>query len=65
VFAGAVLHVGKLVLGPAGATLPAPPQPWRNSALLVMGTLLVGIAFWLPGPLLALIRGAAQVVLGD
>jgi hydrogenase-4 component F len=65
VFAGAVLHVGKLVLGPAGTTHPAPQQPWRNSALLAMGTLLVGIAFWLPGPLLALIRGAAQVVLGD
>ena len=65
VFAGAVLHVGKLVLGPAGSTVPAPRRPWRNSALLIIGTLLVGIAFWLPGPLLDLIRGAARVIGGD
>ena len=65
VFAGAVLHVGKLVLGPAGDSVPAPQRPWRNAALLAMGVLLVGIAFWLPGPLLALIRSAAQVVSGE
>ncbi|MBI3683248.1 MAG: hydrogenase 4 subunit F [Acidobacteria bacterium] len=65
VFAGAILHVGKLVLGPVGPEVPAPRRPWRDSALLAMGALLVAIAFWLPGPLLALIRSAAQVVAGE
>jgi hydrogenase-4 component F len=65
VFIGAILHIGKLVLGPGSSSPPAPPRPWRNSALVVMGALLVGIAFWLPAPLLALIRGAAQVVRGQ
>jgi hydrogenase-4 component F len=66
VFAGAVLHVGRLVLGPPAASpVPAPPRPWRNSALVAMGALLIGIAFWLPGPLLELIRGAAAVSKGQ
>jgi hydrogenase-4 component F len=65
IFAGAVLHVGKLVLGPAGPALPALRRPWQNSSVLALALVLIGIAFWLPRPLLELIRGAARVIGGE
>jgi hydrogenase-4 component F len=64
VFAGALLHVGGLVLGPAGEGPVAKWHPWRDISVLVLAAVLVVIGFWLPGPLLDLIRGAAKVVSG-
>ena len=63
VFAGAVLHVGSLVLGSSETAVVA-PRPWRDTSLVVLGTILVVIGFWLPGPLLTLIRSAAKVITG-
>jgi hydrogenase-4 component F len=63
VFAGALLHVGSLVLGPAEGPA-AGRRPWRDASLMVLATVLVVIGFWLPAPLLELIRGAARVVSG-
>ncbi len=65
IFAGAAVHVGKLVLGPAGPALPPLRTRWQDSSVLAMGLVLVGIAFWLPAPLLELIRGAARVIGGE
>ncbi len=65
IFAGALLHVGSLVLGEnASEQTVAALRPWRDSSMLVLAGVLVAIAFWLPGPLLQLIRGAANVVTG-
>jgi hydrogenase-4 component F len=64
VFAGALLHVGGLVLGEAGEAPVAALRPWRDFSILALAAALVMIGFWLPGPLLALIRGAAGVVTG-
>lgn len=63
VFAGALVHVGSLVLGPS-AEGPRGLQPWRDGAVLVMASVLVVIGFWLPAPLLELIRGAARIATG-
>ncbi len=66
IFAGVLLHVGDLALGS-----PAEPQealalkPWREYSMLALAAVLVIIAFWLPAPLLELIRGAARVVTGS
>ena len=65
VFAGALLHVGGLVLGPAAAGPPAERRPWQGAAVLALAAVLVVIGFWLPVPLLELIRGAARVVAGE
>jgi hydrogenase-4 component F len=66
VFAGAVAHVGGLVLGEGGAeAAPAATRSWRDYSMLALAAALVIIAFWLPGPLLELIRGAARVVSGS
>jgi hydrogenase-4 component F len=63
-FAGMALHVSNLVLGNS-ASLPTPRYPWRDSAVLILVVFVVAIGFWLPGPLLALIQGAARVVTGE
>ena len=65
VFAGALLHVGGMILGPRGDTPIAPRRPWRDGSLLTLAAALVIIGFWVPAPLLQLIRGAARVVSGQ
>ncbi len=64
IFAGALLHVGGLVLGAGEGKSGAVLRPWRDTSMLVLAAVLVVIAFWLPAPLLALIQGAARVVTG-
>ena len=64
VFAGALLHVGGMILGTRGNTPVAPHRPWRDGSLLTLAAALVIIGFWVPAPLLELIRGAARVVNG-
>jgi hydrogenase-4 component F len=65
VFAGALLHVGGMILGPKGDSPPAGPRPWRDGSLLALAVALVVIGFWIPAPLFELIRGAAKVVSGQ
>jgi len=65
VFAGALLHVGGMILGPRGEMAAAAPRPWRDGSLLALAAALVVIGFWIPAPLFQLIRGAAQVVNGQ
>ncbi len=64
IFAGAVLHVGGLVLGPADAGPIARWYPWRDTAVLVSTAILVVMGFWLPAPVFELIRNAARIVAG-
>jgi hydrogenase-4 component F len=65
VFAGALIHVGSLVLGPSDGSPAAAWHPWRNTSMLALAAVLVVIGFWLPAPLLELVRGAARVLTGD
>jgi len=64
IFAGALLHVGGLVLGQGGEQPAATVHPWRDLPILALAAILAVIGFWLPAPLLDLIRGAALVVTG-
>jgi hydrogenase-4 component F len=65
VFTGALLHVGGMILGPGGDTAVAERRPWRDGSVLALAAVLVVIGFWVPAPLLDLIRGAARVVSGQ
>ncbi|HXQ27463.1 MAG TPA: proton-conducting transporter membrane subunit [Candidatus Acidoferrales bacterium] len=62
IFAGALVHVGGLILAPADAAPVVRWQPWRNLPLLILSAILVVIAFWIPPPLFRLIQGAAVIV---
>ncbi|MGO9229246.1 MAG: proton-conducting transporter membrane subunit [Bryobacteraceae bacterium] len=64
IFAGALIHVGGLVLGSGNAQPAAALHPWLDYSMLTLAAILVIIGFWLPAPLLELIRGAARVVTG-
>lgn len=64
IFAGVMVHVGKLVLGPVGSGLSRFPTHWQHTPVLALGLILVVIAFWIPAPALDLIRGAARVIGG-
>jgi hydrogenase-4 component F len=65
VFAGALLHVGGLILGQGEQPSVRTLRPWRELSMLALAGVLIVIGFWLPAPLLDLIRGAARVVTGD
>ena len=66
IFAGAVVNVGGMMLGPAGVETKAGVwRPWRHGSILVLATVLVVIGFWLPAPLFDLVRGAAGVITGE
>jgi len=64
VFAGILMHTSRLILGPAEEPAAA-WYPWRDTSLIVLATILVGMIFWLPAPLLELIHRAAGVVSGE
>jgi hydrogenase-4 component F len=65
VFAGAIVHVGGMILGPSGDAEVAGRRPWRDGSLLALASALVVIGFWVPAPLLELVREAARVVSGQ
>ena len=65
VFAGAIVHVGGMILGPRGDAPVAARRPWRDGSLLALASALVVIAFWVPAPLLELVRQAARLVSGQ
>jgi hypothetical protein len=64
VFTGEALQVNRLVPGPAEEARTA-WYPWRDTSILVLAVILVVIGFWLPAPLLELIRRAAYVASGE
>jgi hydrogenase-4 component F len=64
VFVGVLMQTNRLVLGPAEEPAAA-WYPWRDTSLIVLGAVLVGMIFWLPAELLELIHRAAAVVSGD
>ena len=53
-----------MVLGPKRDEPVAVFSPWRDVPILALAVVLAIIGFWLPAPLLELIRGAAHVAAG-
>jgi len=68
-FCGFAYQVGRLVLGPPRDPAAGVPEPERfdlaTGTAIVAAVLAVVSSFYVPGPLLALIRAATQVVWGQ
>jgi hydrogenase-4 component F len=64
IFAGFLVHIGNLVLGPNPGTEAPEPCPWKTYSLLGLASLVVILGFWLPGPLSNLIQNAALIASG-
>jgi hydrogenase-4 component F len=63
IFAGFLVHIAKLVLGPDPGLPPAGTCAWKKYSLLGLAGVVIVMGFWLPAPLYSLIQGAAQIVL--
>jgi hydrogenase-4 component F len=71
IFAGFLIHFSRLVLGPSqaddesGSGIANEPCPWKKYSLIGLASIVVILAFWVPGPLFELIREAATVASGE
>jgi len=63
VFTGVTLHVSGMLLGTSEEPRAA-WHPWRDTPIVILAVLLIVTGFWLPAPLLELIRRASLVVSG-
>jgi hydrogenase-4 component F len=71
IFAGFLVHIARLVLGPdrhdaspAAHTEFPEACPWKKYSPIALASLVLILGFWLPGPLFALIRDAARIASG-
>jgi len=63
IFAGFLVHMSRLSLGrPAQPGPRAAECPWKFSAMIVVAAAVVGLGFWLPGPLFELVRQTSQII---
>ena len=75
IFAGFLVHFSRLVLGAApvdhasvseaAVSEAMEPCKWKKYSLIGLGSVVVILAFWLPGPLFELIRNAAKIASGE
>jgi hydrogenase-4 component F len=65
IFSGFLVHMSKLSLGaPVQPGPPAAECPWKLSAMIVTAAGVVGLGFWLPGPLFELINQTSRIIGG-
>jgi hydrogenase-4 component F len=65
IFAGFLVHTSKLSLGmPAHPGPRAAECPWKLSAMAVVALAVIGLGFWLPGPLFKLVRQTTLIIGG-
>jgi hydrogenase-4 component F len=62
IFAGFLVHIAGLVLGPDSGVPHVVPCAWKKYSLLGLASIVVVMGFWLPAPLYTLIQSAARIV---
>lgn len=62
IFAGFFYHVAQLVLGPPGEEPPGEPCRWKTAPVIGLSVVVLGLGFWLPAPMYALVEGAARIL---
>jgi len=63
IFAGFLIHIANMVLGPDPGLAPAENCHWKKSSVVGVALVIIIMGFWIPGPLFRLIRSAAGIVL--
>ena len=64
IFAGFLVHIAGLVLGPDPGLPPGELCPWKTYSVAALALLIVVLGLWIPAPLFRLIQGAADIVTG-
>jgi hydrogenase-4 component F len=65
IFAGFLVHISKLSLGAVPADQrPATECRWKLTAMLLVAGSVVGLGFWLPGPIYNLVKQSAHIIEG-
>jgi hydrogenase-4 component F len=66
IFCGFFYHIAQLVWGKSDERKREAAQPessrWKTWPVIVLATIVVGVAFWLPAPLYLLVDRAAQIL---
>ncbi len=62
IFAGFLVHIARLVLGPDPGVPLAETCGWMKFSLFGFASIVVVMGFWLPARMYALIQGAARIV---
>ena len=62
IFAGFLVHIANLVLGPDPGLPPAETCRWKKYSVLGLALVIIVLGFWIPAPLFRLIQGAADIV---
>ncbi len=62
IFAGFLVHIARLVLGPDPGIPHAEIGAWKKYSLIGLASVVIILGFWLPAPLWALIQAAAHIV---
>jgi hydrogenase-4 component F len=62
IFAGFLVHIARLVLGPDPGIPHAEIDVWKKYSLIGLASVVIILGFWIPAPLWALIQAAAHIV---
>jgi len=64
IFCGFFYHVAQLVFGAPNGTPRGESSRWKTYPVIGLSLIVVMLGFWLPGPLYALVDGAAGILAG-
>jgi len=62
IFAGFLVHIARMILGPDPGYERADDCPYKTFTLISLGGVILVLGFWIPAPLYELIRRAASVI---
>ena len=62
IFAGFLVHIARLVLGPDPGLPHAETCAWKRYSIIGLASIVIVMGFWLPAPLYSLVQNAARIL---